>query len=301
MEDGAVTDMDDMEKIWQHSYKALKIESEHQPMLLVDRSLFAPKDTREKMAQIAFETFLAPAFYAAHADVLSVCCSSGSSQATGLSIYSCDGYTSVAPVFEGLVIRHAATRAGVGGKLVTDFLEKRLAERGLNLERGVIQDIKEKMCHLALDADQEFAINRSVPEEPYTLPDGRIIKIGDERARAPEGMFVSELFGLQGTELHVAVSNTISKCDHSTQSAMAENVVFSGGNTRFPGFRLRLQQELRSRLPKDWYVSVKPPDTNHSAWLGGSWLGSLSSFRKMAITYDEYDETGPTMVHRKCF
>lgn len=38
-----------------------------------------------------------------------------------------------------------------------------------------------------------------------------------------------------------------------------------------------------------------------TVWIGGSVLASLSAFNKMAITKEEYLETGPSVVHRKCF
>ena len=38
-----------------------------------------------------------------------------------------------------------------------------------------------------------------------------------------------------------------------------------------------------------------------SFWIGGSILSSLSTFQQMWISKNEYDEAGPSIVHRKCF
>lgn len=82
---------------------------------------------------------------------------------------------------------------------------------------------------------------------------------------------------------------------------MVGNVVLSGRNTRVPRFDLGLERELRSLSP-EWNGRVRPPvDADHSAWVAGSMLASLSTFKAMTITYAEYDETGPTMINRKCF
>jgi len=35
--------------------------------------------------------------------------------------------------------------------------------------------------------------------------------------------------------------------------------------------------------------------------IGGSILASLSTFQTMWIKKEEYEEAGPTLVHRKCF
>ena len=39
----------------------------------------------------------------------------------------------------------------------------------------------------------------------------------------------------------------------------------------------------------------------YSVWIGGSILASLSTFQQMWISKQEYDESGPSIVHRKCF
>ena len=39
----------------------------------------------------------------------------------------------------------------------------------------------------------------------------------------------------------------------------------------------------------------------YSVWIGGSILASLSTFQQMWISKTEYDESGPSIVHRKCF
>ena len=46
---------------------------------------------------------------------------------------------------------------------------------------------------------------------------------------------------------------------------------------------------------------VDPPERKYSAWMGGSILASLSNFKEMFITKQEFQEGGPTYVHRKCF
>lgn len=70
----------------------------------------------------------------------------------------------------------------------------------------------------------------------------------------------------------------------------------------FPGITDRLQQELTNMAPSSMRVKVvAPPERKYSVWIGGSILASLSTFQQMWVSKQEYDESGPSIVHRKCF
>lgn len=70
----------------------------------------------------------------------------------------------------------------------------------------------------------------------------------------------------------------------------------------FPGITDRLQQEVTNMAPSSMRVRViAPPERKYSVWIGGSILASLSTFQQMWVSKQEYDESGPSIVHRKCF
>jgi actin len=76
----------------------------------------------------------------------------------------------------------------------------------------------------------------------------------------------------------------------------------SGGTTMYPGISDRMQKEITALAPSSMKVKIiAPPERKYSVWIGGSILASLSTFQQMWISKQEYDESGPSIVHRKCF
>ena len=70
----------------------------------------------------------------------------------------------------------------------------------------------------------------------------------------------------------------------------------------FPGFEERMQKELTALASPTMEIKIiAPPERKNKAWIGGSILASLSTFKSMCISKKEYDEYGPSIVHRKCF
>ena len=139
-------------------------------------------------------------------------------------------------------------------------------------------------------------------EKSYELPDGQVITIGNERFRAPESMFQPSFIGMETTGIHELNYNSIMKCDIDIRKDLFANTVMSGGTTMFPGIADRMQKEITALAPSTIKIKIiAPPERKYSVWIGGSILTSLTTFGSMWITKAEYDEAGPSIVHRKCF
>ncbi|KAE9963814.1 Actin-like protein [Venturia inaequalis] len=306
LEHGIVTNWEDMERIWQYVYQeGLKTLSEDHPVLLTEPPL-NPRSNRDTAAQILFETFNVPALYTSVQAVLSLY---AAGRTTGIVLDAGDGVSHAVPVYDGFAIPNSVRRIDVAGRDVTEYLQTQLRKAGYifhtSAEKEIVRTIKEQTSYVALDPAKEEkewtgASSRSGGKDiDYVLPDGKSIKIGAERFRAPEIMFDPERIGLEYTGVHQMVVDAIQRTDMDLRKTLFGSIVLSGGSTLTKGFGDRLLHEVQRLAVKDMRIKIfAPQERKYTTWIGGSILAGLSTFKKMWVDKDEWQEN-PEIIHQK--
>lgn len=297
---GIISDWEDVERLWHHAfYNELRVAPDNHPLLFTE-NILNPKLVREKTTQMIFEVFNIPAFYMAAQPVLALY---SSGKTTGLVIDSGDGISSAVPIYEGYALPYSIKTLNIGGKDLTEYFISLLRSKGCNCfntlaEKEIAREIKEKVCFMSLFDKED---NASI-EKNYEMPDGKTVSITNERYMCPEALFNPELLGLEMEGIHIIANRCIMKSDVEIRKELYMNIILCGGNTLFPGLPERVVKEMTGLAGSTNKVKVSsPPERLYSVWMGGSILASLATFQQMWITKAEYEESGPTIVHRKCF
>ena len=162
-----------------------------------------------------------------------------------------DGVTHIVPVYESVVLNHLTRRLDVAGRDVTRNLIALLLRRGYALNRTAdfetVRQIKEKLCYVSydLELDKRLSEETTVLVESYTLPDGRVIRVGSERFEAPECLFQPHLVDVEQPGIAELLFNTIQAADVDVRSSLYKAIVLSGGSSMYPGLPSRLEKEIK--------------------------------------------------------
>lgn len=302
---GIVKDWDSMEKIWNYTFfEELSIEPAEHPILLTETPM-NPHSNKETMVEIMFEKFNVPAVYISMQSVLALY---AVGRITGIVLDLGDSVSHTVPAFDGYALLHAIKRLNIAGRALTDYLLAILTEKGYlftsTSEREIVREIKEKLSYVALNFNEEMEKTKNCDEsdECYELPDGNIIRIGSQRFRCPEIMFQPTLVGIENAGIHDITYLSVMNCDLDIRKELFNNILLTGGTSLIPGLEDRLLQELTAISPdKLEFNIISVPNRKYLVWIGGSIMASLSSFKLMWLTRNDYNEFGASIVHSKCF
>ncbi|MBA0709553.1 hypothetical protein Golax_024582 [Gossypium laxum] len=328
---GCVKDWDAMEDLLHHVlYTGLEWEVGNEGQILFTEPLCTPKAVRERLVQLLFETFNVSGFYASEQAVLSLYAVgriSGCTVDIGHGKIAEKAFflpanlidflychvnrtsTDIAAVLEGAVQHIASRRFEVGGIDLTKLLAQELGKSNpmVNLSLSDVEKLKEQFSCCAEDEVAYDRMLRSCETEEHTLPDGQVIRIGRERFTVGEALFQPSILGLEAHGIVEQLVRSIATVSSENQKQLLENTVLCGGTTSMTGFESRFQKEASLCSSAIRPSLVKPPEympenlSVYSAWVGGAILAKVVFPQNQHVTKADYDETGPSVVHRKCF
>jgi actin-related protein 2 len=248
MENGIVRNWEEMQHVWDYTFgeSKLNIDPTDCKILLTEPPM-NPAKNREKLVEVMFEKY---GFLGCHVAIQAVLTLYAQGLVTGIVLDSGDGVTHICPVYEGFSLSHITKRLDIAGRDITRYLIKLLLLRGYAFNHTAdfetVRIMKEQLCYVAHDIEEEqrLALETTVLVESYTLPDGRVIKLGGERFEAPEILFQPHLTNCEGVGIAELLFNTIQQADMDIRPDFYKHIVLSGGTTMYPGFSSRLEREM---------------------------------------------------------
>lgn len=309
MDNGIVRNWEDMISLHKYTFgpDKLNIDPKDCKILLTEPPM-NPLKNREKMVEAMFEEFGFHGLYIAIQAVLTLY---AQGLMTGVVVDSGDGVTHICPVVDGFSMPHLTKRLDIAGRDITRYLIKLLLLRGYAFNHSAdfetVRIMKEKLCYIGYDIEQEqrLALETTVLVENYTLPDGRVIKVGGERFGAPEALFQPHLINIEGVGIAELLFNTIQLADIDNRPKFYKHIILSGGSTMYPGLPSRLEREMKQlylervlqgnieRLAKFQIRIEDPPRRKHMVFMGGAVLADIMKDRQgFWMHKSEYEEQG---------
>ena len=314
---GIVKNWEDMTHLYDYTFnERLKIDPKEHKIMLTEAAM-NPKKNREQLVETMFETY---GFQGVHCSIQAVLTLYAQGLLTGVVVDSGDGVTHIVPVYEGFALPQSIRRLDVAGRHLTEYMIKLLQLRGYTFNRTadfeVVREIKEKVCYVGYDLalEKKLALETTTVMQSYTLPDGRVIKVGAERFEAPEALFEPAMIDVDGKGLADLVFEVINVSDINVRAELYKHIVLSGGSTMYPGLPSRLEKDIKALYLKhvakgDMEQAKKlklgiedPPRRKHMVFLGGSVLADIMKDKEAFwMTKADYEEKGIEEVLKKCF
>ncbi|CAB59802.2 Actin/actin-like protein [Schizosaccharomyces pombe] len=308
MENGIIRDFEEMNQLWDYTFfEKLKIDPRGRKILLTEPPM-NPVANREKMCETMFERYGFGGVYVAIQAVLSLYAQGLSS---GVVVDSGDGVTHIVPVYESVVLNHLVGRLDVAGRDATRYLISLLLRKGYAFNRTAdfetVREMKEKLCYVSydLELDHKLSEETTVLMRNYTLPDGRVIKVGSERYECPECLFQPHLVGSEQPGLSEFIFDTIQAADVDIRKYLYRAIVLSGGSSMYAGLPSRLEKEIKqlwfervlhgdpARLPNFKVKIEDAPRRRHAVFIGGAVLADIMAQNDhMWVSKAEWEEYG---------
>lgn len=331
---GYLVNWDVQRKVWDHLFgkEMFKVDFADTSIIITE-PYFNFTSIQESMNEILFEEYQFQSVLRINAGSLAAhhYFHTKPSQLCCLVVDSGFSFTHIVPYCRSRKMKEGIRRINVGGKLLTNHLKEIISYRQLHVmdETHVINQVKEDVCYVSQEFYKDMEMAQQKGEEnsvmrDYVLPDFSSIKKGfckpreemvlsgkyktgeqilrlvNERFAVPEMLFHPSDIGIQEMGIPEAIVDSIQAMPEEMQPHFYQNIVLTGGNSLFCGYRERLEAELRSLAPSHLPVSVLLPENPITyCWEGGKLLAHNPDYDEMVVTRDDFEENGHCVCEEK--
>ena len=214
MKEGIIVNEDDMATLWDYCIKQkLEVKGDlNDKKILLTEAPFNPIENKLKMAKIVFEQLGFGFFNIETQAKLTLYCEA---LQTGIILDSGDGVTHCIPIFEDFILPQNIKRLDIAGRHITEYLIKLLQMKGYSFNSSadfeLVREIKEKYCFVScdIDSDRKLDAETTYYNSIHKLPDGRKIRISNEKFEAPEILFNPNLIKNESPGVHEMLFDSI--------------------------------------------------------------------------------------------
>ncbi|KAK5866752.1 hypothetical protein PBY51_011303 [Eleginops maclovinus] len=331
---GYLVNWDVQRKVWDHLFgkEMFKVDFADTSVIITE-PCFNFSSIQESMNEILFEEYQFQSVLRTNAGSLSAhhFFSSRPSELCCLLVDSGFSFTHIIPYCRSKKMKEGIRRVNVGGKLLTNHLKEIISYRQLHVmdETHVINQVKEDVCYVSQQFFKDMEISQMKGEEntvvrDYVLPDfssikkgfckpreemvfsgkyktgEQILRLANERFAVPEMLFHPSDIGIQEMGIPEAIVHSIQSLPEEMHAHFFQNIVLTGGNILFSGFRERLEAELRALAPAHLPVSVlQPPNPICYPWEGGKLLAHSPDYDEIVVTREDFEENGHFICEEK--
>jgi actin-related protein 2 len=215
MKEGIIQNEEDMALLWDYvltqKLGLVKNDLKSRKLLLTEAPE-NPTANKIKMAEILFEKIGLGYFNIEPQAKMTLYCEG---EETGVVLDSGDGVTHVIPVFANYLLHHQIKRLDIAGRHITDYLIRLLQIKGYafnsTADFEIVRELKEKYCFVSCDIESDRKLDKETTYyNSYTkLPDGRKIRISNEKFEAPEILFHPFLIQNESPGVHEMLFDSI--------------------------------------------------------------------------------------------
>ena len=254
MERATVSHWDDQCKVLDYIFNQKLKASPREHAIMVTESSLVTRKYRRNMIEIFFEEYLVPSLHV-QPEALCAICAAGLTSGTVIEIG--ENVTRIASIVDHQFVPKSCAHINIGGADITTRLLKLLQLRRVVFPEtqpaNPIRTIKENYCRVSKNIARRRLLYDSDTAQfsPYTLANGKCIKLHSEIYEPAEVLFEPSLVGEECQGIIPLLFSNICRADPTIRDQVCDHIVLSGGSALLPGIAERILYDTKAMIAKE--------------------------------------------------